>query len=219
MSGSSSSSTTSFRVSRLARTWRRVLHLSALDRKLLRDLLGMRGQAVAIALVIAAGVAMFVMYLSNFDSLQRTTRAYYERQRFGDVFVSLKRAPLALVSRIAAIPNVTHAEPRVVVDVTLDIPGFDEPASGRLISVPADRRPRLNDLFLREGRWIDPSRPDEVLASEAFCRAHGFRPGDRVGAIINGRLLDGARAARERLRHGGRLQRSRARVGTRGLDG
>jgi putative ABC transport system permease protein len=165
----------------------RWLPLSALNRKLLRDLVGMRGQAIAIALVIAAGVAMFVMYLSNFDSLQRTTRLYYERQRFGDVFVSLKRAPLSLVSRLAAISDVTHVEPRVVVDVTLDIPGFDEPATGRLISIPSDGRPRLNDLFVREGRWIDPLRPDEVLASEAFCQAHGFRPGDRVAAIINGR--------------------------------
>jgi putative ABC transport system permease protein len=161
--------------------------LSPLNRKLLRDLIAMRGQAIAIALVIAAGVSMFVMYLSNFDSLERTTRAYYERQRFADVFASSKRAPLTLISRISAIPDVTFAEPRVVVNVTLDIPGFGEPATGRLISIPADRRPRLNDLFLREGRWIDPSRPDEVIASEAFCRAHGFMPGDRIGAIINGR--------------------------------
>lgn len=165
----------------------RVPRLSPLNRKLARDLVAMRGQAVAIALVIASGVAMFVMYLSNFDSLERTTRAYYERQRFADVFASFKRAPLALVPRIAAIPNVTHVEPRVAVNVTLDIPGFDEPATGRLISIPADRRPLLNDLFLRQGRWIDPARPDEVIASEAFCRAHGFVPGDRIGAIINGR--------------------------------
>ena len=32
-----------------------------------------------------------------------------------------------------------------------------------------------------------PPRPDEVLASEIFCDAHGFNPGDRVAAIINGR--------------------------------
>lgn len=161
--------------------------LSPLHRKLVRELFAMRGQVIAIALVIAAGVAMFVMYLSNFDSLERTTRAYYERQRFADVFASSKRAPLTLLSRIGAIPGVTQAEARVVVNVTLDIPGFAEPASGRLISIPSDRRPALNDLFLREGRWIDPARPDEVIASEAFCRAHGFVPGDRVGAIINGR--------------------------------
>jgi putative ABC transport system permease protein len=50
--------------------------LRALDRKLIRDLWAMKGQSLAIASVIAAGVAMFVMYLSNFDSLQRTRASY-----------------------------------------------------------------------------------------------------------------------------------------------
>jgi putative ABC transport system permease protein len=76
---------------------------------------------------------------------------------------------------------------RVVADVTLDVPGMTDPATGRLISLPERDRPPLNDLYLRRGRWIDPTRPDEVLASEMFCEAHGFNPGDRVAAIINGR--------------------------------
>ena len=162
--------------------------ISALNRKLLRDLLGMRGQAFAIAMVVAAGVAMFVMYLSNFDSLRRTQQTYYERQRFADVFASLKRAPLSLQEQIAAIPGVDAIETRVVAGVTLDVPGLDEPASGLLISLPADRRPAGNDIFLRRGQWIDAARPDEVLASEAFVEANGLDLGDRVGAVINGRL-------------------------------
>ncbi|WP_407351782.1 ABC transporter permease [Luteimonas sp. R10] len=161
--------------------------ISALNRKLLRDLLAMAGQATAIALVLAAGMTMWVMYLSNFQSLQRTQQAYYERQRFADVFASLKRAPAPLIERIAAIPGVVRAEARVVADVVLDVPGLEEPASGRLISVPADRRPDLNDLHLRAGRWISPTRADEVMASESFTEAHGFHVGDRVAAIINGR--------------------------------
>jgi putative ABC transport system permease protein len=36
------------------------LRVSALNRKLIRDLWEMKGQALAIAAVIAAGVAMFV---------------------------------------------------------------------------------------------------------------------------------------------------------------
>ena len=55
------------------------LRISALNRKLLRDLLAMKGQALAIAMVVAAGVAMYVMYLSNFASLQGTRAAYYSR--------------------------------------------------------------------------------------------------------------------------------------------
>lgn len=163
------------------------LSLSALNRKLLRDLWEMKGQALAIAAVIAAGVTMFVTYLSNFDSLQRTRADYYEAQRLADVFASLVRAPQAMEARLAAIPGVQTVATRVVADVTLDVPGLSEPASGRLISLPDRGRPPLNDVYLRAGRWIDASRPDEVLASELFCEANGFLPGDRIAAIINGR--------------------------------
>ena len=161
--------------------------IGALDRKLLRDLWQMRGQSVAIAAVIAAGVAMFVAYLSNFDSLQRTRATYYQTARFADVFASMKRAPASLESRIAALPGVEAVSTRVVADVTLDVPEMLEPATGRLISIPERGRPVLNDVYLRRGRWIDPSRPDEVLASEMFASAHGFELGDRVAALINGR--------------------------------
>ena len=164
------------------------MRVSSLNRKLIRDLLNMKGQVLAIAMVVAAGVSMYVMYLSNFASLQRTRASYYNQQRFGDVFASLKRAPLRVADEIANLPNVSAIEVRVVVNVTLDLEQLDEPASGRLISIPSDRRPRVNDLFLRRGRWIEPGRPDEVLASEGFVVAHGLNPGDRVPAVINGRL-------------------------------
>ena len=158
-----------------------------LDRKLLRDMWTMKGQATAIAAVIAAGVTMFVAYFSNFDSLQRARAAYYEQARFADVFASLKRAPARIEGRLAAIPGVHAVATRVVTDVTVDVSGMLEPATGRLISIPDRGRPALNDVFLRRGRWPDPSRPDEVLASEIFCESHGFHPGDRIAALINGR--------------------------------
>jgi putative ABC transport system permease protein len=163
------------------------LPVSALDRKLLRDLWDMRSQALAIALVMAAGVSMYVAYLSNFDSLRRTVDSYYEQQRLADVFVSLKRAPERTAERLRDIPGVEVADTRVVASVTLDVPGMDQPAAGLLVSVPAGQRPQLNDVFLRRGRWPELGRPDEVLASEAFCNAHGFDTGAEVGAIINGR--------------------------------
>jgi putative ABC transport system permease protein len=162
--------------------------LSALNRKLLRDLWGMKGQAFAIAMVVAAGVAMYVMYQSTFASLSETRRAYYERQRFGHVFASLKRAPQRVAADIAAIPGVSAMETRVVSGVTLDLEHLDEPAGAQLVSVPVNRRPSVNDLFLRRGRWIEPNRPDEILASEGFVIANGLEPGDQVPAVINGRL-------------------------------
>lgn len=160
--------------------------ISALNRKLLRDLWRMKGQAVAIACVIASGVCMFVMYRSTFDSLGITLDSYYDEQRFAQVFASAKRAPESLAARIAAIPGVAQAETRVVAGVTLDMPGMDEPAMGRLVSLPAEGRPLLNDVFLRKGRWIAPNRADEVIVSESFTQRHGLEPGDTLTAVLNG---------------------------------
>jgi len=166
------------------------VRIPVLDRKLLRDVWEMKGQALAIAAVIAAGVTMFVTYMSNFESLQRTRAAFYETSRFADVFANVRRAPARLEERIAAIPGVEAVATRVVADVTLDVEGLEEPATGRLIAVPDRGRPLLNDVYLRRGRWIDPTRPEEVLASEMFAEANELQIGDEVAAIINGRRRD-----------------------------
>ena len=161
--------------------------ISPLDRKLLRDIWNLKGQAFAISLVIGAGVAMFIMYLSTFSSLRLTQQTYYDRYRFAHVFAALTRAPLNLRDRVGEIPGIARVDARVVVDVTLDVPELSEPASGRLIGIPIPREPMLNDVFLRRGRFPAAGRPDEVLSSEAFAISRDLRPGDRLGAIINGR--------------------------------
>ncbi|MGH8564956.1 MAG: ABC transporter permease [Gammaproteobacteria bacterium] len=160
--------------------------MRTLDRKLLRDLAEMKGQTVAIGAVIAAGVAMFVMFLTALDSLSGTQAAYYDRNRFADVFANLKRAPRSLIARLEEIPGVSRVETRVVEQVTLDLPDLAEPAVARLISLPERREPTLNAPHLRGGRMVAPgTRRGEVVASEAFANAHRLQPGDTVSAVIN----------------------------------
>jgi putative ABC transport system permease protein len=147
----------------------------------------MRGQAMAIALVIASGIATYVMSLSTLDSLLLTRDIYYRDYGFAEVFASLKRAPESLASRIQEIPGVDKVETRVVANVNVDISGFGDPVSGRLISVPDFGEPLLNRLYLRQGRMVRPERDDEAVVSDAFARVHGFKPGDTLHAVINGR--------------------------------
>lgn len=161
--------------------------MNALDQKLLRDLGRLKGQVIAIALIVACGIAALVTMMSAYDSLELTQQTYYDRYRFADVFVSLKRAPDALISRIAEMPGVQQVQTRVVVNVNLDVPGLNEPATGRLISIPDQQTPMLNDLFIRRGRYIEPGRRDEVLVSEAFATANNLDIGDAIGAVINER--------------------------------
>src|SRR6187549_2643426 len=136
--------------------------MRALDRKLVRDLWQMRGQAVAVALVIACGAATFTMSLTTLDSLERARDAYYDRYRFADAFAHVKRAPTGLADRIADVPGVATVQSRIVAEVTLDVPGLNEPAVGRVTSL--DPAGGLNRLHLRAGRL--PERTGEVLCGE-----------------------------------------------------
>jgi putative ABC transport system permease protein len=63
--------------------------VSALNRKLLRDLVHLKGQVVTVALVVACGIAGYVAFQSTWDSLEHSKSAYYERYRFADAFVRL----------------------------------------------------------------------------------------------------------------------------------
>ncbi len=161
--------------------------VKALDRKLFRDLARLRGQLLAIAVVVAVGVATVVITHGSYRSLLLARDAYFTSYRFADIFAHLVRAPEAIGARIAAVPGVATVETRVVVDVLLDVPDLPEPATGRLVSIPARGRPALNDIYLRSGRFPDRNSGREVLASEAFAEANHLAPGSRLAALINGR--------------------------------
>ena len=159
----------------------------ALDKKLWRELWGMRLQALAIAMVIVSGVSIFIMSLSTLDSLYGTRERYYLENHFADVFASLKRAPLSVQQRIEEIPGVDKVETRVVAYVNFDVEGFADPVSGHLISLPDNSRGLLNQIYLTEGRLVEPGRDNEVLVSREFANAHHLKPGDKIYATINGR--------------------------------
>jgi putative ABC transport system permease protein len=130
--------------------------MTALNRKLVRDTMYMAAQAIAISLVLACGVATFVMSLCTYASMMQTRERYYDRYSFASVFTHLKRAPNSLGERIDEIPGVAAVQTRVVVDVTLDLPDMAEPVTGRLISIPDRQTHQLNQLHIRSGRYIAP---------------------------------------------------------------
>jgi putative ABC transport system permease protein len=161
--------------------------IPAIHRKLLRDLWRMKGQALAIAFVIAAGVAMFVSQIATIDSLRFSQLEYYERYRFADVFANCKRAPQSLRERIAEIPGVDRVQTRVTLYVMLDLPDLVEPATARIVSYPDFGEPELNNLHFRTGRPPAADARGEVVINQPFADANDLRIGDTIPAIINGR--------------------------------
>ncbi|MDA1311815.1 MAG: ABC transporter permease [Acidobacteria bacterium] len=161
--------------------------MTALNRKLVRDLWALKGQALAIALVITSGGATFVMSLSTLDSLKATQAVYYGDFRFAEAFASMKRAPESLRLRLEEIPGTDVVQTRVIAPATIEVEGYSDPIRGQLVSIPDHGQPLLNQLYPRRGRLVDSARDDEVIVHESFAKAHGFVPGDRITTVVNGR--------------------------------
>jgi putative ABC transport system permease protein len=158
--------------------------MKALNRKLLRDLAAMKVQLGAIALVMACGVAAFVMARTALVSLQESRDQYYATQRFADVFATFRRAPDDVVRDLAEIPGVAAADTRVVLAATLEVPSGEGSCSARVLSLPRQAGAGLNLLHLRRGRW--PESVNEVLVGDAFAAAHRLEPGAVLPAVIHG---------------------------------
>ncbi|WP_372422277.1 ABC transporter permease [Salinarimonas chemoclinalis] len=160
--------------------------MSALDRKLLRDLVRLWPQALAIALVMAAGVATLILGVGAHASLSETRAAYYERNRFSDVFAGVTRAPERIAARISEIDGVFAVETRVGKIALLDLPDIPEPASAIFVSLPDLGEQTLDLITLRSGRTPLPGATREVVVSEPFAQAHGYEIGSTFQAILNG---------------------------------
>ena len=161
--------------------------MRALDRKLFRDFRRLWVQVLSIALVMGCGTMTIMGLRSTLVSIRQSRDDYFDAYRLADVFASLERAPNAVAARLAAIPGVGAVETRVVKNVRLSVRGLDEPAVGHVVSIPEPRRPMLNELHVRRGRWVAPGRDDEVLVSDRFAELNGLNPGDTLSAVVNGR--------------------------------
>lgn len=159
---------------------------SILDRKLLRDLWRIKGQAAAIILVIGAGISLFVMSHGMMISLDETMRAYYERYRFADMYAPAKRAPNHLITELRGLPGVNDVEGRISGGGLVSLPDATAPISARVLSFDPQAAAPINDIYLSAGRMISPTRNDEVLVLKAFAEAHGLAPGDNFSVTMNG---------------------------------
>ncbi len=147
----------------------------------------MWGQGLAIAMVLAAGVSTLVLSVGAYQSLDETRNAYYQRYHFADIFASLTRAPKQVREQISTITGVGAVETRISKPAILDIPYFSPPVTGLILSLPDHRPPRLNQTYIRAGRFPAAGSSHEAAINEAFAEAHGLEIGDQFQAILNGR--------------------------------
>lgn len=155
--------------------------MKALDRKIFRELRGMKSQVITIAAVVAAGIALFVSSQSSYDSLSRARDQFYTGNNFAGGFSSLKKAPRTLLPQLSAVDGIAAIEARITQEAALDFPEEKLPSAARFVSLPEN----LSVLSVRSGKL--PEANNEVILSEAFATANHLGPGSRLAAILNGK--------------------------------
>ena len=82
---------------------------------------------------------MLIASVSAWLSLVHEQEPFYAETRFADVFVEMKRAPRALLPRLAAMPGVAAVEGRVVGDARVEWPRSQTPISAQILVAAGDR--------------------------------------------------------------------------------
>ena len=143
--------------------------MSLLDQKLVRTC-AMRGQVITIALMVAAGVAVFVASISTLDLLQSGRDRFYAAARFPAGVRDTEAGPLSIVSQLNEIPGIAAVEPRIVRDVIVDWPSSMLPVSARMVSLTRAGDEPLARLHLRRGIAPQPGRHTWRCDQRGICR-------------------------------------------------
>ena len=161
--------------------------MSALNRKLARDLKAAAGMLLAITSIIAVGVTCFVGLSSAYSNLSESRRRYYAQCRMADFSIELKKVPLTELAPLADLRGVAQIRPRIQFYAAVDLEQVEEPLNGLVLSLPDRPEPILNDVVLRRGGYFTDRRQNEVLVSDAFAREHHLQPGQWVHLVLNNR--------------------------------
>ncbi|MGW5225648.1 FtsX-like permease family protein [Nocardia niigatensis] len=145
-----------------------------MPRKLRRDLWRQRWQFLAVAAILAIGVAAFVAASDAYHNLDRSFARAYSEQRLPDATISGPGAA-QLSSTLARLPGDPVVEVRHQSEVGIRIHG--RAFLGRAIGVPESLQPSVSQLAMRSGTLPSAGR---LVVEQHLADHYGLRPGESI---------------------------------------
>jgi len=167
---------------------KRAASMALLLRRAARDLLGLRFRALAIVLIIASGMAVYVGIYSAIDSLFGTRDAEYRRGAMADLEVRFILDDQKNVPTLEGLSQVEAMEGRLLLPGHLELAGGSTEGSGRLaatlVGLDLESARRINRLTILEGEGLDPAAPRSVVIDRNLARYHGVAVGDVLHLVV-----------------------------------
>ncbi|MTE12490.1 FtsX-like permease family protein [Nocardia aurantiaca] len=150
-----------------------------LPRKLRRDLWRQRWQFLAIATVLAIGVAAFVAATDAYRNLDQSFARAYSEQRLPDAIISGPGAA-QLSSTLDRLPGEPAVEVRHQSEVGIRIHG--RAFLGRAIGVPEAVQPSVSQLAMRSGELPSAGR---LVVEQHLADHYALQPGESIELLTS----------------------------------
>jgi putative ABC transport system permease protein len=137
---------------------------------------------------VALGIISFIATINAYKNLFTSYEFVYEKLNFADYTVKFEFAPQKILGKVKGIKGVSKAEGRLVFDTTLQIKR-DEFAQARLIGLPSDRHPKVNDIKIEKGSYFQKEKENVAIVEKHFADYYNKKPGDFIYPIINGKKV------------------------------
>lgn len=150
--------------------------MRATTKKAFRDLWRSKAQVIAVAITIMLGVMIYVATAGAFQNLSASYQETYDRLNFADWTAT--GGDTDAVARAALDAGATDAITRTQVDPPMLIEGTK--LLGRVIGVPTDAHPSINDVDVIDGDYLDDGATDQVLVETHAADTFDLDPGDTI---------------------------------------
>ena len=164
--------------------------MKKINLKLWRDIRQQKWQFTALVVIILLGVLSYGGMMGMIDDVEASLDHTLDKLRFQDFVVTLEgTAPESVVQDVAGVDNVQAVTGRLVMDVGLDI-SEDNQARARLVGMPTDVQPAVNQIYIQEGRYLQEGDGPVAVVDHHLAEYYGYGPGTILHPIVNGERID-----------------------------
>jgi putative ABC transport system permease protein len=161
-----------------------------LIRKILRDLRSTWLQTLALAFIVFLGVTSYIALLGAYRDLGTSYNHTYQLLSFADITFATYPTDAGIAKTVSEVHGVSSVVSRLIMDVGMVRPGTkgkDEQIRARLIGLPQNSHPTVDDVLVLSGRYFQPGDRKVTLIETHFAETYHLGPGDTVYPIIDGK--------------------------------
>lgn len=144
-----------------------------------------KGRVGAVAAIVAVGASIYVGGTAAVESVIYTRDTIIERNALADYQVRFWSIEAQELPDLEKIEGVKHAEGRLGLNATLQLPDEEQPLQGFISCVPLKRDNKLNRIDIVEGRYFESDDDmEKVIIDKALQVYHDVNVGDRLKVTV-----------------------------------